>query len=429
MKTLIFSEFLLLFILLLGSAFFSASETAIMSVNRIRIRTRAENGERRAEKVSRLLDDKTRVLSVILIGNNIVNIGASAIATSIAMGIYGDAGVAVATGVMTLIILVFGEITPKTISSANSEEISLRIAGFLLVLTKIMSPVVWITTKITSALTNLLGVKKDENGLTVSEDELHTIIDVSHEEGVIEGNEKKMLTNVFKFMDILVKKVMVPHIDIVSVEIKTPYHEVKKLFETTPYSKLPVYADTIDDIRGFLILRDFFRYDGAPEDFKIESIMEPPLFIYEAKRASDLFAEMNAQSKNIAVVVDEFGSTAGLVTLNDLAAEVFGELAGELPETTNKFLKLSDSEYLVSGKMFLDDLDELLNLNLNTLTESQTIAGFLIELIGRIPVKGEKIEHNDNIFTIVRVDGNRIGSVNIKLMHPPGENENNTIKE
>jgi len=386
-----------------------------MSVNRIRIRNLSDNGVKRAENVLKLLDDRGRVVSVILIGNNVVNIAASSIATSVALEIFGNAGVAVATGVMTIVILLFGEIAPKTIATAISESVTLRTSGILLFLSKLLSPVLWFTSKFTSGLSKLFGID-NQNEVTVSEDELYTIIDVSHEEGVIESNEKKMLTNVFKFMDILVKKVMIPHIDIVAVEINDSYSEIKKTFENTTYSKLPVYSETLDDIRGFLILRDFFKYEGDPKDFKVEDLMEEPFFIYEGKRASDLFNEMNTRSKNIAIVVDEFGSTSGLVALNDLAAEIFGELAGELPETGQRFVKLSDSEFLVSGRMFLDDLDELLGLNLNELTESQTIAGFLIEQTGHIPSKGEKIVHENLAFTIVRVDGNKVISVNIKIL-------------
>ncbi|NLI62326.1 MAG: HlyC/CorC family transporter [Methanosarcinaceae archaeon] len=415
MSSYVLFQLILLAFLLMCSAFFSASESAIMSVNRIRIRNLSDNGVKRAENVLKLLDDRGRVVSVILIGNNVVNIAASSIATSVALEIFGNAGVAVATGVMTIVILLFGEIAPKTIATAISESVTLRTSGILLFLSKLLSPVLWFTSKFTSGLSKLFGID-NQNEVTVSEDELYTIIDVSHEEGVIESNEKKMLTNVFKFMDILVKKVMIPHIDIVAVEINDSYSEIKKTFENTTYSKLPVYSETLDDIRGFLILRDFFKYEGDPKDFKVEDLMEEPFFIYEGKRASDLFNEMNTRSKNIAIVVDEFGSTSGLVALNDLAAEIFGELAGELPETGQRFVKLSDSEFLVSGRMFLDDLDELLGLNLNELTESQTIAGFLIEQTGHIPSKGEKIVHENLAFTIVRVDGNKVISVNIKIL-------------
>ncbi len=205
----------------MGSAFFSASETAILSVSRIRIRTLSESGDKRADNVLRLIDDKDRIISVILIGNNIVNISSSAIATSIAMTIYGDIGVAIATAVTTVVILIFGEIVPKTISSAISETVALNIARILLILSKILSPVVWFTSKITYVVSMIIGIDKDATKYTVSEDELYTIIDVSHEEGVIEGNEKKMLKNVFRFMDILVKKLMVTNIDILAIDINS----------------------------------------------------------------------------------------------------------------------------------------------------------------------------------------------------------------
>ena len=422
MESLIIAEICLLILFISFSAFFSTSETALISVSKIRMRTLEENGNRGARRVLELIDHKDEMITAILIGNNIVNVGASALATSVALDLYGDAGVAVATGVMTVLILIFGEITPKTIAAAHCEFISLAASRIIFPLVRITRPLVRIFMAVTSGLMSVLGIRKGNDQPTVSEDELFTIIDVGHEEGVIERHEKKMLTNVFKFTDILVKDVMIPHVDIVGIDIDSTYEETLELFRTSNYSKIPVYSKTIDDIRGFLIMRDFFLYDGDRSLFRIEDLIVEPMFIYESKKASDLFREMNSRSKNVAIVVDEFGSTAGLVALNDLAAEIFGEMAGEVPEIADQAVKISENEYIVSGRLYLDDLDEMLDLDLDNETESQTIAGFVMEQLGHIPAEGESVQYEGNDYIVLHVAGNRVEKIRIRLNASGSEN-------
>ncbi len=429
METLVLTEIFLLIILIIFSAFFSTSETALTSVSRIRMMTLQENGRSGASRVLKLIENKDEMLTAILIGNNIVNIGASSLATSIALGLYGDAGVAVATGVMTILVLIFGEITPKTIATAHAESISLATSSVILPLVRIMRPLILIFMKITDFLISLLGVKKSSDQPTVSEDELFTIIDVGHEEGIIEHHEKNMITNIFRFTDIRVKDVMIPHIDIAAVEIGSSYSEVLETFRGCGYSKLPVYSKTIDDIRGILVMRDFILYKGEEADFRIEDLMQEPMFIYEAKKASDLFREMNTRSKNVAVVIDEFGSTAGLVTLNDLAAVVFGELAGEVPEASDQVVKVTDYDYIVSGRMYLNDLDDLLHLDLDDKTESQTIAGFVMESLGHVPAENEFVNFEGNNYTVLDVCGNRVERIRIHLSRFPDTDKDNSKNE
>lgn len=416
-------QFVVLVILLALSAFFSSSETALTCVNKIRIRSLAEDGNKRAQTVQKLTDDPSKMLSAILIGNNIVNLSASSLSTMLATKLATQLGagmntatmVGIATGLLTILILIFGEITPKSAATLSAEKMSLSIAPIIFWLTRILTPVIFIINWLSHGVMRLMGINPDAQSKVMTETELLTVIDVSHEDGVIESEEREMITNVVDFGDSVASDVMVPRIDIEFMEIGSTYDEVMDVFRHEKYSRIPVYETDKDHVVGILNLKDVFCYDGRPEDFSIKALLRKPYFTYEFQKVSDLMVEMQKNSINMAMVLDEYGAIAGLITLEDLLEEIVGEIRDEYDEEeTDAIQKLSDTEYLVDGNTKLDDINDLLDLDLES-EDYDSIAGHMIHELGHIPTEGEYIDI-DRIRLIVKtMDKNRIESIHIQL--------------
>ena len=316
--------------LLLVSAFFSSAETALTTVNKMKIRTLAEEGNRKAKTVERLIEDPSKLLSAILIGNNVVNLTASSLTTTLMTNICIHAGmesqtsliIGVGTGILTILVLIFGEITPKTLATLYSTNISLAYGGIIYFLTQLLTPVIVIVNKLARGFMRLLRINPDAKPEAITESELLTIVDASHEEGVIESEERKMITNVVDFGDSVAKDVMIPRIDMTFAKVDYTYDELVQTFDVDKYSRLPVYNEAKDDIIGIVNLKDVFFYQGSKEDFQISKIMRKPYFTYEFKKTSELLIEMRKESIALAIVLDEYGATAGLITLEDLLEEI-----------------------------------------------------------------------------------------------------------
>ena len=372
-------------ILLMLSAFFSSAETALTTVNKMRVRTLAEGGDKRAAMVAAVIEDPAKMLSTILIGNNIVNLSASSLMTTLTLRVFGNAAVGVATGVLTLLILVFGEITPKTMSTLYAEKISFAYAGVIHVLMVVLTPVIFIVNKLSMAVLFLLRVDPNKKQDPITEDELRTIVEVSHEEGVIESEEKKMINNVFDFGDAVAKDVMVPRIDMVMVDVNATFDELMELFQNERFTRIPVYEENTDNVIGIVNMKDFILFDHEKEkNFSIRDYLRQPLYTDEYKKTAELMLEMRKTFNNIVIVLDEYGATAGLITLEDMLEEIVGEIRDEYDQDEEDDVKeVAPDEYLVNGSAKLDDLNDRLGLELES-EDYDSIGGLVIGLLDRM---------------------------------------------
>ena len=408
-------QIILLVILLVGSGFFSASETALMSLSRIKMRHMEEDGVKGAKLVSSLVEDSNRLLTSILIGNNIVNIAATSIATSLFTATLGAQGVAMATGVKTVLVLIFGEITPKTISANNPEKASLVVSKPIKFFVIILTPVVWVFNIITKVIFKLFGV--DDNGVKpfITEEELKTMVNVSHEEGLLEIEEREIINNVFEFGDMQAKEAMVQRLDIVAIDMEDSYDEIIELFKTEKLSRMPVYEETIDDIIGTLNIKDIiFLSDEEIENFDIKKYIRDPFFTYEFKKITQLLEEMKKDKSQMAIVVDEYGGTAGLITIEDLVEVIVGDIEDEYDEEEDEIQVINSNEFLVEGSTKISDVNEVLGIELES-EEFDSIGGYIIGYIKHIPEENEVIEVDGIKFNIESVDKNRIKKIRIML--------------
>ena len=390
-------QLIVIIVLLLLSAFFSSAETALTTSNKIRLRSMAEEGNKRAKKVLEITDDSGKMLSAILIGNNIVNLSSASLATTLATKIFGSAGAGIATGILTVLVLIFGEISPKTFATIHADKISLAYAGVISGLMKLLTPIIIIINKLALGFLILLRVDASGAQNTMTEDELRTIVDVSHEEGVIETEEREMINNVFDFGDAQAKEIMVPRIDMTFADINSSYYELLEIFREDKYTRLPVYEDSTDNVVGIINMKDLLLYEDK-EHFSIRNIMRKPYYTYEHKNTAELLLEMRKSSINIAIVLDEYGATAGLITLEDLLEEIVGEIRDEYDmDEEDPIQKINDLEYIVQGSLNLNTLHDMLDLELVS-EDYDSIGGYLIGLLDHLPKVGESITTPEGIF-------------------------------
>lgn len=415
------SQLIFLLILLALSAFFSSAETALTTVNRIHMRTLADADNKKAKMVLKITKDSAKMLSAILIGNNIVNLSASSIATTLAISMFGNYGAGIATGIITFLILIFGEVSPKTLSTIKADSISLKIAGIINVLMIVLTPVIFLINKLSLGVLFLFGVKASDGNRVMTEEELRTIVDVGQETGVIEDEERAMIHNVFDFGDAEAKEVMIPRIDMTFVHIDADYNEVLKIYKQDMLTRLPVYEESTDNVVGIINMKDLLLIENT-DNFSIRDIMREPYFTYEHKNTSDLFLEMKKSSISLAIVLDEYGVTAGLITLEDLIEEIVGEIRDEYDtDEIDDITRLSDREYLVLGSANLEDVSDELNLHLES-DDYDTIGGYCLEKLDHLPERNEIIITDDDVLLrIEAVDKNRIEKVYIKLPEPSAE--------
>lgn len=413
-------QFVILIILLGLSFFFSSAETALTTVNRIRMRTLAEEGDKRAALVLTVTDDKSRMLSAILIGNNIVNLSSSSLATMLAVNLLGSYGAGIATGLLTFLILIFGEISPKNLATIESTKLSLRYVGIIWFLMRILTPVIHFINAIAWRFLHLLGVNESDGSGLISAQELKTIVNVGHETGAIEEDEKDMIYNVFDFADTAVKEIMVPRIDMTIANINWSYDKLMEVFSRNMFTRIPVYEDDTDNIVGILNMKDLLGMDDHDSRFSIRKLMRDAHFTYELKKTSDLFDEMRHQSIALTIVLDEFGAVAGMVTLEDLIEELVGEIRDEFDSyEKDDIIKISSREYDVLGSTNLEDLMEEIPLGF-TSEDYDTIGGYLTGLFDHFPKIGEiYVTENGVILSVVEVKRRRIQKVHIRLPEPP----------
>ena len=420
------SQIIFLIILLILSAFFSSAETALTTVNKIRMRTLADDGNKRAERVLRITDDSHKMLSAILIGNNIVNLSASSLATTLAIKLWGSVGAGIATGILTFLILVFGEISPKTFATLYADQISIAYSSIIGFLMKILTPVIFLVNQFSMGFLFLLHVDPKANNNQMTEEELRTIVDVSKENGVIESEEHEMINNLFDFGDAQAKEVMIPRPDMTFANVNNTYDELIDIFQEDKFTRLPVYEDTTDNVIGILNMKDLLLCKDK-EHFSVRDIMREPYFTFEHKNTAELFIEMRKSSISLAIVLDEYGATAGLITLEDLLEEIVGEIHDEYDEKEDELVqKISDREYIIEGSMHLDDVNDHLDTELDS-EDYDSLGGFIIEHLDRLPVAGDEVITEDGIRLIVeKLDKNRIEKVHVYLPEKDPETLDNT---
>lgn len=412
-------QLITIFILLALSAFFSSAETSLTTVNKVRIRTLIEEGNKRAITVDKILDNYGKMLSTILIGNNIVNISASSIATSLTISVWGNAYVGIATGILTIVILMCGEIVPKTWAMYNSEKIALTYSHIIYGLMTLLTPVIFLVDKISNGILRLLHIDGSKKA-TITESELKTYVDVSHEEGVIESEEREMIYNVFDFSDALAKDIMIPRINMVTASVEDSYEDLLKIFRDSMYTRIPVYEDDKDNIIGLVNIKDFILVTDH-NSFSITDIMREAHYTYEYKKTADLMLEMREKAANVAFVLNEYGATVGMITLEDLLEEIVGEIRDEYDEDEKEFIKeIGERKYLLEGSMKLDDINDALGTGLKS-EDYDSIGGIIIECIDRLPKDGEEVTLDDGtVLQVQGIDQNRIVKV---LMTLPDKND------
>lgn len=408
-------QLIILAVLLFLSAFFSSAETALTTFNRIRMMTLADEGNKKAAKALKVTDDSGKMLSAILIGNNIVNLSASSIATTLALRLFGSVGAGIATGILTILILIFGEISPKTLATIHAEKLAMAYAGIIQGLMTVLTPVIYIINQLSLGFLRLLRVDPNKNKDLMTEEELKTIVDVSHESGVIESEEREMIHNVFDFSDALAREIMTPRIDMTFVSINDSYRDILDIYRKDRHTRIPVYENTTDNVVGLLNMKDMLLYEDKGH-FAVRNIMREPFFTYEKKNTAELFLEMQTKSINLAIVLDEYGITAGMVTMEDLLEEIVGEIHDEYDANEQQALtKISDTEYLADGSMNLGDLCDMLDIHL-TSDDYDSIGGYFIGRCDHLPKAGEHITTEDGIcMTVTSVSRNRIKQLRIQL--------------
>ncbi len=418
-------QLVVIVILIAFSAFFSSAETALTTVSQHKLRAMFEDGNKRAGRVLAVTENSGKLLSTILIGNNIVNIGASSLATVFATKVWGNAGVGIATGVLTLLILIFGEITPKTVAKVHNTSLALVYVDIIRVLMWVLTPVIWLMDMFCGGIFKLLRI--DQNTIeTITEGELRAIVNVSHEEGVIEGEEKEMITNVVDFGDSLAKDVMVPRVDMVFAPVSATVDELLNIYMNEQYTRIPVYEETRDNIIGILNVKDFFFYYAThkAEEFNIREILREPFFTYEFQKTTDLLNDMRKNFISLAVVLDEYGVTAGLITLEDLIEEIVGEIRDEYDDDERETVKeVGENRYEVDGSMKLDDLNDVLGLNIHS-DDYDSVGGYMIELLEHLPEEGETATKDNVTYTVMNIDKNRIEKVLVEVLEAVKEEAN-----
>lgn len=408
---------ILLGVLLVLSAFFSASETAFTSISKLKVRHMLDANVKGAKYIAKILDNPNKMLTSILVGNNIVNITMTSIATALTIHYFGESGTGIAAVVTTIFILLFGEITPKTIANAFPEKICLGIAVILRLIILILTPFAFVFSRISDLLLILLGRKNGKKKVSITEEELKTMVNVSQEEGVLETDEQEMIFNIIEFNDTEVGKIMTPRTEIVGVDINAGYDEVFRVFKENQYSRIPVYQNSLDEIVGVLHLKDLVLFDKDKNIYHNKNYMKEPYITWENFKVSDVFKKMKSSKCTMGIVLDEYGGTAGIVTIEDFVEEIVGDINDEYDEYDNKKISIiSENVILADGLAEINDINDKLDVNLSN-ERFNTIGGFVTGELGKFPLKGDTLIYNDIIEFVVESAGkNKVEKVKISKL-------------
>ncbi|NCO23551.1 MAG: hemolysin [Candidatus Infernicultor aquiphilus] len=412
---------------LILSAFFSGSETALFSLNKLQLKKmQKEESGWRVNSIIKLLDDPQKTLITILTGNTFVNIAASSLATYLAIKLFGNVGIGIAGGIMIFMILVFGEIVPKSLAISNAETIAKKIARPVEIISSFLFPLILFFKIIINALYYFYDKKRVKEKKEITEEDLITLINVGKDEGVIEEEEKKMIRNIFEFGDTMVKEVMVPRVDMACISSNAKLDSILNLIKKIGHSRTPVYKETIDNIIGILYTKDLLavyeQWYKSKEKFDLKKIIRRAYFVPENKKIDDLLDIFQRDKIQIAIAIDEYGGTAGLVTMEDVVEEIVGEIIDEYDKETKLYEIIDNNTVIADGIISIDKINELLNIEIPE-NDFETLGGFIYDLIGRVPNKNETIAYKNIQITIEQVVKNRIIRVIIKKF--PGLQRNN----
>ncbi|MBT2692640.1 hemolysin family protein [Bacillus sp. ISL-55] len=405
---------ILLGVLILLSAFFSSAETAFSSVNRIRLRNYVSEGRAGSKNALHISENFDDALSTILVGNNIVNIAAASISSKVAVDLFGaSTGLIVSTFVMTILILIFGEILPKSMAKENAEEYSLKISAILLLLIKILTPVNFVFSKLKASVSRMFS--KGENQPSVTEEEIKVMVDISEEEGVINNEERELVHRSLEFNDVLVGEVLTHRMDMITIEVNQSLEEIKQIFIEERFSRVPVYEDNIDNIIGFLSEREFFAELIQNKEVNVREMLRQPMFVVKSMKIATLLPELQRTKSHMAIVVDEFGGTSGLITLEDILEELVGEIWDEHDEKVNIMTKIDESTYEFDAAYDLDDFAELFNVPMPD-TSYHNLGGWIFETLESIPVNGDTFVYENLRIIVKEVENHRIRNIKVEIM-------------
>lgn len=400
------SQIIALVFLVAMSAVFSSSETAITSVSKIKVRQLDQKDNKNAHLLKKLHDNMQTTISTILIGNNIVNIAASSIATILFTNIFHQNGALISTVVMTVFVLIFGEVIPKTIAQYKNKSVALKFSRFIYLLTIVFKPIVKVLNLLTRLIIKLF-VGEDEDSSTLTEEELKTLVEVSEEEGVLKNQETEIMINALELKETLAVDIMTPRTSMASVDIEDAESDLKEIIKNITYSRIPVYEGSIDDIIGVLHIKELaHKIIEDDRDFKVRDILKPAFYAYEYIPVVDLFKQMRTKNISISIIIDEYGGTSGIVTMEDILEELVGEIDDEY-DNEKEVTKLSDNEYLVDPEMRIDEVNERFDLDIKS-DKFDSIGGFVIELLDRMPKSKDEVEFENLKFVVVNVDKRKI---------------------
>ena len=401
------------------SSLFSASESAFLGLNKLRVHFLREKGDKRAIRAGKLLERKEELLNMLLVGNEIVNVALSVTLTAIFLRLFGSAGLPIATFIATVLLLIFGEITPKSVTTTHPETCAFALSGFVKLFFYILRPFVVFFTFISRIILRIFGISTKKKAVSFTEDEIKTLIDVGGEEGVLEAGEKKMMSRVFKFTDLNATDIMIPRLKVICIDPGMSYRDVVQLSERTRISKFPVYEnDDIDNIIGVLYVKDMLFFTEVRDEFSVRKVMRPPLFIPGTTKMSSIQELLHENHQSFAIVIDEYSGTDGILTIEDIEQEIFGAVVDDIyheeeaeerePSEFEEFFSKS-----IDGSTRLIDLNETLRIKLESKL-NETIAGYICEKLERIPMVGESIEESNYVFTVEKLEGHRIAKVHVE---------------
>ena len=422
------TQLIVLIVLVILSGVFSSAETALTTVNLNKLRTIADEKGRRARSarlVLRMREDSSKLLSAILVGNNIVNLSASSLSTVFCTRLFPNAYIGIATGILTFLILIFGEITPKSLATLYNVQMSLAFAEPVSVFMLILTPVIWILNHISLLLFKIFRIDPNQNPDQMTESELRKVVDVSREEGVIEADEKLMINNVVDFGDAVAKDIMIPRADMVAIDIEASFEDLFVIIEEENYSRLPVYRESKDEIIGVLNIKDLLmeREKKDPSEIKIADLMRKPAYVYEYQRTAQIFKDMKTSSSNMCIVLDEYGITAGIITMEDLIEEIVGDIRDEYDDHEDELIKKKpDGSVSVEGSVKLDDLNDALHSHFKS-DNYDSVGGLVIECLDRLPEEGDKVRTAGALLEVTRMDRNRVERVEIRMLTENSQKE------
>ncbi|WP_311482039.1 hemolysin family protein [uncultured Anaerococcus sp.] len=407
-------ELIVIIVGVAGSAFFSSSETALTSLNVFKIRQMEENGVENSSLVRKLTDDIGKVLTTILIGNNIVNIATTTVATIFFTDLFGPSGAIISTIVLTLTILIFGEVTPKNIASSSSEKVALKVAKPIKFFDFILKPMSFFLQAITNFLTRMLIGEDSKKDDLVTEEDLKTIVDVSEEQGVINNQESEIINNVFEFGDSDVEDIMTARTNMEAIAVDMEDRELREFLKNCKHSRIPVYGKSIDNIIGILHMKDIVAFVADDKELNIEEMVRPAFYVYDNMHIFDLFKSMRGENVSLAIVIDEYGGTSGIVTIEDIVEELVGEIEDEYDTHLESILKINDKEYLVNPSIHINDFNDYFDTDLEQI-KNDSIGGFLIDKLGRIPKLGDTIETEGIKITVVQINRYKLEMLKVEF--------------